>query len=1027
MKLIFGVCLIFIILIINPFFNVETAYYHPQKHLKYPEFLIQNFRWIDSIFSTLTPRERIAQLFMVDAYSKPQKNNRNYIEKLIKDYNIGGIIFMQGTPEYQVDLTNRYQKLSKTPLLIGMDAERGVGFRLKKIKMFPSQMTLSATNNSILIENIGKEIARQCKRLGVHVNFAPVADINDNIDNPVINNRSFGDDKKTVTKNANAIMKGLQSERLIAVAKHFPGHGNTTVDSHHDLPKLNFTYEKLDTVELYPFKKLIKNNIAGIMTAHLNIPVLDTINRVGSLSPNVVDKLLKQKLGFQGLIFTDALNMKGVTEYVETGEAELKALLAGNDILLFSKNVKKSIETIESAVENGLISQNEIDRRVKKILKAKLWVGLDSISSISKKNLVYDLNSKNAQLFQLKAIEDAVCLIKNENDLIPLKGIDTFKILNLNIGAGIKYFQHMLYKYTWAKNVYLSKNVKYAYLKKIKKLNKKRNLIILNIYSNKKNKDYGITEPIKRFIEEIEKDKLLIINYFGIPYGISEINNLSNIDAIIVAHNNSKDYQKVAAQIIFGGLPSKGILPVKVHDSIVKNTGIKTEEIRLGYTRPELVGMNSRKLYEISRIIKEAIRIKATPGANILIARNGKIIFNNQYGYHTYDKKRRVKISDLYDIASVTKIVGTLPIIMKLYEDKELKLDDNIGKYVKWLRYSDKNSLLLKDILTHQAGLLPWIFYYQHLIDESSYTGKLYSNKKTKVHSKKVFKNLYMDENFDFKKNVFSTKKKYRFNKKVGDSIYISKKYSDSIFYIIKETDLLTSKYRYSDLGLILMVPLVERITKQKFDKFLDKNFLKKLRTKTLTFNPLEKYDEKRIIPTAKDYIIRNKLVHGYVHDLNAALMGGISGHAGLFSNAEDLAKVLQMFLYGGEYGGVRFLNEETLGLFTSRAYPDSVSNRRGLGFDKPQIDTTLGSPVTRLVSPESYGHSGFTGILVWVDPTYDLIYVFLSNRVYPDEWRKKLIKLNIRTKIHEKIYESIIDDENDFFKQISSENLNQN
>ena len=980
LKIIAGIVLI---LIICSFKTANNKIQINHKKIE-PPFLSDHSAWVDSVFNSLRPDEKIAQLFMVAAYSNKGIEHKEEIARLIKKYKIGGLIFFQGGPVRQANLTNYYQSISETPLMIAMDAEWGLGMRLDSTVSFPRQMTLGAIEDNKLIYEMGAEIAKQLKRLGVHINFAPVVDINNNPKNPVINSRSFGEDKENVSRKGFAYMAGLQDNRVLATAKHFPGHGDTDSDSHETLPTISHSKERLNAVEFYPFKQLIKSGLGGVMVAHLNIPSLDTIKNLPStLSEKVVDGLLKKELGFDGLIFTDALNMKGVTNHFEPGEIEVKALIAGNDVLLYPENIPKAIRKIKRAVKNKEISWDEINKRCRKVLAAKRWFGLDKYKPIETNGLVEELNSVNSDLINRHLIESSLTLVKNDEKLLPIKSLDTLNIATVTIASVKSFtFQKTLGLYAKSEDFFISKNASVEEYNKLINDLSKYNLVIVGILSSDRrpSKKFGISENSIKFVEKLSSEKNVILDLFANPYALDYLKNHKKIKSIIVSYENSKLFKNISAQLIFGGIPALGRLPVSANNDFAVGSGIiNYEKIRNKYSIPEEVNISSTKLAKIDSIVFEAIENKATPGCQILISRQGTVIYNKSFGYFTYAKKHKVLNSDIYDLASITKIAATLPSLMKLYEQGKFDINESISKYLPFLDTTNKKDLLITDILTHQAQLTPWIPFYTETIENEKLYKQIYSKIKTK-----------------------------NFSVQVAENLYITESYKDSIYLKIAQSELWDKKeYKYSDLGFYLFYKIIEDITTQKLDEYVDSEFYKPLGANSLTYNPLRKFDRNKIAPTENDKVFRNQIIKGFVHDPGAAMLGGVCGHAGLFSNANDIAKLMQMYLNNGTYGGVKYFENETIALFTKCMFCKE-GNRRALGFDKPEMDFSKDGPTFQGVSAESFGHSGFTGTLVWADPEKQIVYVFLSNRIYPDADNRELIITNVRTRIQEAIYDAI-------------------
>ena len=954
----------------------------PEKEKQNPPFYLINTHWADSVLKSLTVDERIAQLFMVAAYSNKDKTHIKEIKKLIDQYKIGGLIFFQGGPVRQAKLTNNYQFCSKVPLFVAIDAEWGLAMRLDSTTKFPRQMTLGAIQNDSLIYEMGVEIARQCKRLGMQINFAPVADVNNNPLNPVISNRSFGENKYNVANKAAMYMKGMQDNGVLANAKHFPGHGDTDSDSHKTLPTVKSSRERLDTLELYPFKQLIAQGLGSIIVAHLFIPALDTtLNQASTLSKKVVTGLLKDTLGFKGLVFTDALNMKGVSKFNKPGEVDVKALIAGNDVLLFPEDVPTAIKKIKSAIDSGLISQEEIDKRCLKILLAKQWTGLNNYKAIKLKNLYKDLNTPNAELINRKLTEASLTLLRNKNNIIPLQNLDTMRIASLSLGyKELGIFQQTLSNYSPIKHFGIDKDAKAELFDTVLSALKKYNLVIIDINNtnNKPDKSFGLTTPVMTMLKAVMKQSKVIVNVAANPYILEKMDSLQFADGIIMSYEANDYSQSYSAQLIFGGIAAKGKLPITPSPYFVAGTGIETKAIRFKYTIPEEVLADSKALSKIDSIALNGIKDKVYPGCQILVAKNGKVIYQKSFGYHTYENKIKVKNDDLYDLASITKVAATTASIMKLIDEKKINLDEHLGTYLPQLAGSNKQNIILREMLTHQAGLRDWIPFWMKTMEKGEYKSGIYN----KVR------------NDDYPKRV-------------ADNLFINKNYEDTIYKQIIESPLKESgKYVYSDLGYYFLKKIIEQQTFVPEERYVLKYFYMPLGLPTMGYKPRDRFDLDRIIPTENDKKFRKQIIHGDVHDQGAAMLGGVGGHAGLFSDANDLAVMMQLFLNKGEYGGKRYIDSATITECTKCQY--CVDNRRGVGFDKPETNPKKDSPVCSCVSYLSFGHSGYTGTLAWADPSNQLIYIFLSNRVYPDADPNKLSKSGIRNKIQEVIYEAV-------------------
>jgi len=958
-----------------------------------PQFLNKNRQWVDSVFATLTPDERISQLIMVAAVSDvkralidPKTSNPAVIEKLIKENKIGGVVFFQGGPVPQAKLTNYYQSISKVPLLVAMDAEFGLAMRIDSTVRYPYQMTLGAIQgNDELIYQMGKQLAQQAKRLGMHINFAPVADINNNPNNPVISFRSFGENKYKVAEKAVAYMKGMQDNGLLTSAKHFPGHGDTGVDSHYDLPLINHNLTRLDTLELYPFKVLMNNGLSGMMIAHLSIPALDnTPNLPSTLSKPIVTDLLRTKLGYQGLIYSDAMNMKGVTKYFADGKADAMGLESGMDILEFTEDVSKAVAEIKKSIAEGRISQAEIDFRCKKVLEAKAWVGLNHYKPVDLTNLYEDLNPKSAELTNRLLTEKALTLLKNESSILPLKELDTLKIASVSLGAdSITTFQNTLGLYTKVDHFVVPAKATPQQMEDVRAKLKDYNLLLVGLHlsSISPRANYGLTEQMNTMLQELMATKKAVVSVFGNPYVLNKITKPETAKALVMAYQLTPYTQDLSAQLIFGAIPALGKLPVTVNAQFPYALGIQTPALqRLKYTIPEEIGLDSKLItFKIDSIANLAITAKATPGCVVQLAKDGKVFFRKAYGKHTYEGPATVKLTDLYDLASVTKITASTLALMSLYDQKKFDLDATMKDYLPDFKKSNKADLTWRRVLTHSARLKSYIMFWKEVKNPDG----------------------------TLKDKVFSTRQSSKYpTSVVGDSLFIRKNYSKKLYKEIADSPLNPEEgYVYSDLSFILYPQIVKSLTGVEFEDYLKNNFYKKLGATSLTFNPKRFYNLDQIVPSERDTFFRQTLIHGQVHDEAAAMLGGLSGHAGLFGDANDVMKVWQMYLQNGYYGGKQLLSKDALFEFTRYQYPE-MGSRRGLGFDKPTFKYSGNAP--KYAHPMSFGHTGFTGIMVWADPSVNLNYVFLSNRVYPTRENPKISTLNIRTAIMDVVYEEL-------------------
>lgn len=949
--------------------------------------------WVDSVFNTMTRDERIGQLFTIMASGDNTKANANSIIAQVQNQAIGGILFSKGNPADQAQLTNAAQAQAKIPLLISLDGEWGLSMRLTNTTIFPRNMMLGAIQNDSLLYYYGLEVARQCRLMGIHVNFAPDMDVNSNSANPVIGNRSFGEDAKRVARLGIMYAKGLEAGGVMAVSKHFPGHGDTSTDSHKTLPVIEHDIDRLDEVELYPFREYIDAGLSGIMVGHLDVPALDKKRIPSSLSSAIVTDLLQNKYGFSGLIFTDGLQMKGVTG---VSDHCVQALLAGNDILLGPVNLLKQYNAVKKAVDDGILSDSLINAKCRKILTYKYILNVHKVKPIETKGLVARLNHTRAEAINRRLHESAVTLLKDHNKVVPLRKLNERRIAAISFGSNNNNaFQQTLRLYADVQCFALADTNNLSEV--IDKL-ADFNTIIISVHGN--------NVPVDETVKAICKDKESIFAYFGNPYRMTNYSSIIKAsDAVILGYEDSDLAQDYVAQAIFGGNKVDGKLPVSVNGLFDEGDGMVKNKIRLSYDLPEKIGIPSYRFDSIEAIVMAGIKAKAFPGCQVLIAKDGAVIYNRSFGTFEYDGKEVVTNDAIYDLASMSKATATLPAIMKLYDKKEFSLNDPISKYVPAFKNTDKSGITIREALLHESRLPSFIPYYMNAIDTGSYSGKLLSVRRDAQHTVQYDTDTWVRTDYQFKPQIISSYSKEGFTP-LADNLYISKAYRDTIIKAIADSKLLKRKqYMYSCLNFIMLQQVVERIAKTDLNTFDQQNFFSRLGATTTTYNPLTKFAKSRIVPTENDQFLRKQLLRGYVHDEGAAFMGGISGNAGLFSNANDLVKLYQMILDGGTYGGERYLSEKTCKIFTSTK---SGISRRGLGFDKPEGQTSKYSPTSYSTPVSTYGHTGFTGTCFWIDPENDLIYIFLSNRVNDSRTHKELMTMRIRERIQETIYKAL-------------------
>lgn len=944
--------------------------------------------WVDSVYQTLTTDEKVGQLFM--AVVEPNSGWKNRIAGTIRNQKVGGLLFTKGTLAQQADVTNYAQGITRVPLLIALDGEWGLSMRLTDAPAYPRNQLIGAIQEEEVLRQYGREVARQCREMGIHVNFAPSVDVHTNPQNPVIGTRSYGENPQQVARQGIAFAQGLEENGVLSVAKHFPGHGDTSEDSHRTLPTISHPVGRLEQVELYPFREYIKAGLSGIMIGHLNVPALQTDGMPASLSPKIGTQLLKDSMGFTGLTFTDAMAMEGVSRQLNSS---VKALLAGNDIVLGVAKQEEAFNSVRKAVAEGTIPAPMLEEKVRKILAYKYILGTHQFTPINTTTIRSRVNTPAAKWTQRNIYDAAVTLLKNDTALIPLKELDKKKIASIAIGAPASNpFQAYLKKYG---DVTTFQAASASAVSAIREL-KDHDLVILSLHSGNAAEAAALAQ--------LATDKKIILVLFTPPGSLDRWKTtIGQSAAVIMAYDATAPAQMSAAQAIFGGIAMTGRLPVTA-GSFREGAGISTPKVRLGYSLPEEVGIPSERLANIESIALEGIRQKAYPGCQILVVKEGVVIYERAFGKFDYGHSAAVTGETVYDLASVTKATATLPAIMKLFDEEKMRLQDPISRFVTETKGSDKANTTIRSLLFHESGITSFIPYYTTAIDKKSYSGELFGRRSGIYHVR--YAGAWARTDYKFLPELISSRPSETFHLPVAKGLYASDKMHEALLRDVIHSPLRTKgRYLYSCLNFMLLKEAAEAVSGTDLDSFVKQHFYRRLGAVTTTFLPLDYLPLERIPATEDDPFFRRQQVRGYVHDEGAALFGGISGNAGLFSSANDLAKLYQMWLNGGEYGGERYLSAETVKLFTTMK---SNSSRRGLGFDKPDPRNSKSSPTSPGTPIEVYGHTGFTGTSFWIDPTNDMIYIFLSNRVNPSRSPNRFSSLSIRERVQEELYQAV-------------------
>lgn len=926
--------------------------------------------WAANKMKHLSLEEKVGQLMFVRVPQTMTKKQQREFERNFSKYNVGGICFFRGTAKSQIERTKRYQKLSEIPLMVTIDGEWGLGMRLTDCYSFPRQMLMGALTpaNDTLIEQFGEEVGRQCRKMGIHVNFAPVCDINSNPRNPVIGCRSFGENKSRVARKSAIYARAMQRKGIIAVGKHFPGHGDTDVDSHLDLPIINHSQAYIDSVDLFPFRRLVRDGIRGMMIAHLQVNALDNRkNMPSSLSERIVKPLLREEMKFDGLVFTDGIDMKAVSKNYKDGEGAIRAIRAGSDVILLPIDVEKTVRAIIAEAKSDPEFEKMIDERCHRILREKQRCGLDE-ANFTKLSAPNNEDYRRCEQITRRMAQRALTLVHDEGDVLPIdvrgkkedgREKDVVYIALGNCDTAIK-----------SLNEPLRKKIADA------------GTVVISLFGNiSSSNNYGVSKEAVEIIYSIAdmQDVKSVLVVYGSPYILESFPASSSTlpSAIIMAYQNMPEVTDAVPKALRGETVFEGMLPVTT-GGYHEGTSLRPRQMpkTTPYDQLRLAGMDERCFHRIDSIALNGIAQKAYPGCQILVAKEGKIVYNRCYGRQTYDAVATpMDTNTVYDLASLTKITATNLAVMKLVDAGKISLDDRLSKYLHHLKHTNKSKITVRQALSHIARLKAFDTYWKESLDE-----------------KYIYRGTTPPEGFVA----------------IGDGIYVASSFKKEIMHSIAKSSLeKKEKYLYSDLGFILLADMVETVSGQSLDIFMKKHFYEPLQMWNTCFRPLDNgIILHRIAPTEQDNSYRKQLIRGYVHDPNAAAMGGVAGHAGLFSTANDLFRLYQMMLDSGRFNGRQYISTKTFCTFNSRHYADK-GNRRALGFDKPFINGRS-THISPRASQSSFGHTGFTGTMVWVDPEYNLIYIFLSNRVYPSATPNKLANMNIRTDIQEEIYKSI-------------------
>lgn len=951
--------------------------------------------WVEERLSQLSLKQKVGQLFIYKVAPVMSQVYKDRVKKAVEEYGIGGLLFSGGDLTKQVQLTNYAQQLSDIPLMVTFDGEWGLAMRLKGTPSFPRNRILGCVQDDSLIYRYGKEVARQLREIGVHVNFAPVADVDNNPKNPVINTRSFGSDKENVARKVVAYSRGLEDGGVLAVCKHFPGHGDTDVDSHLALPVLTFNRERLDSLELYPFKKAIASGVGGMMVGHLHVSCMD--NRPASVSQAVVERLLRNELFFSGLVFTDALEMKGITQGFS--DASAQALIAGNDLLLPSANLKQELDGVMKAIRSGKLSEADITEKCRKVLTYKYALGLSKYRPAALEGISRRIKTEATSRLMDDLDKAAVTVLKDSANALPLDMSLSDNVL-LSLSSSLSethpFYQELRKVYPTLSWVH---GTAQALAEARRKMNQAQQVIVAV--------DQKSLGGYASLIAEMAAHKPVVVVCFQ-PQKLvgNELLHLQDASAVVLAHSDKAVVQRYVAGVLLGRERADGRLSVGIGTRWPVGTGVTVLPVALKRYSPEEMGMNSEVLKKIDAIAEEGISKKAYPGCQVLIMRKGHPVYNKSFGKFTYDGKTPVTSGSVYDLASLSKAAGTLLAVMKLYDEGRIGLTDKISKYLPQLQHSNKADITIQELLYHESGIPAYWPFYREAVSLDQCPGGLFSRRRDAQHTIRVGASSYACSKIPYKKEWVSKKKEGKYTLQLADGLFLRNDFKKVIVDKIAELPLKPKVYRYSCLNFMLLKEMVESVSGSPMDQYLANHFYLPMGLNQTRYCPLSSIPVENIVPSVASDFLRGGEVRGRVHDEAAAFMGGVSGNAGLFSTAGEVGAVFQMLLDGGSYGGKRYLSRATCDIFLTMK---SKHSRRGLGFDKPDMRNPDHSPCAKESPASVFGHTGFTGTCAWADPENELVFVFLSNRIYPQVYGStNLMKLDIRTRIQQTMYQAI-------------------
>lgn len=900
-------------------------------------------QWVDSVYNSLTERQRVAQLVIPHLTISDNASGRSQLKAMVEGEKVGGILLGKSTVAGYAALNDYASSLADVPLMITADAEWGPAMRLTDAPRFPHNLALGAMADTAAMRQYGLETARQLRELGISVSFAPVLDVNSNPRNPVIGYRSFGEDPERVAELGVAYIRGLQQGGVMAVAKHFPGHGDTSTDSHHTLPVVNRSRTELDAIDLYPFQAAIENGVEGMLTGHLFVPALDNSGTPASLSHKITTNLLRHHMGFNGLVFTDALEMKGAKTPDGTNNC-VAALAAGADVLLCPASPVRDIDAVMDAMADGRLDKKDIAGKVRRLLAAKYDLGLARNKSRASRRPQVKTADTDRIMERLAA--GAITVVRNNNDILPIDADATVALLPIggkssSFVAECKAFDPTL---TLLSDADAGRAADF-------------DVVLVPVMSSKS----ADVEALRRVVR-VAGSRLVPV-FFMNPYRLSSFSNiLRELPALILAGDDTASLQKAAARAVMGAAPVSGRAPVNV-DGVMElgegvdiNSPVVSLDTPLQPHVPDLRRMAQR----IDELVEKGLSTGAFPGCQVMVLKDGETLYETAAGFTDSSRKTKVTPSTLYDVASVTKVAATLMGLMKAYEKNLFRLDDHLSIYIPETKRDAKGDLSFRQLLYHTTGLQPGINVRRFAFTKDD-----------------------EDDTPRLRGDLFSENRGEGFNIRFSSHMWVNENAADSLVaYIVNQVPVNASRrYRYSCLNFILLTEALRRMTDTSLSQWLENEIYRPMGLKHIMFRPLDRgVSSDAIAATERDNVLGRGLVRGTVHDETAAVAGGEAGNAGLFCNAGDLAALGEMLLDDGEYHGRRILDADVVETFMNSRSP---AGNRGLGWD--------------LSGSRWVGHTGFTGTCMWLDPKRDIVVVVLTNRVNPSRENAAFRRLNFR------------------------------